>query len=167
MRILGLSHTRTHTRPLGHASEATRLILTQDSPFTLVPRSTPRAHTGWHTLHTHGCVPRCPLSHSYMLSRTCKLYPSHSHKCFRCVSHLFKCIPATHIDMLPHSQQACAQMCIITRMQPHALSCPGEHRCCISQTLQLYQVCTHTTVMPMHLGISGMLFISGCLSVPT
>ena len=37
--------------------------------------------THWlaHSLHTHSCLPPCPLSHSYTLSRTSKLYPSHSH----------------------------------------------------------------------------------------
>ena len=71
------THTRTHTRPLGHASEPT------GSFSSGLSHSFPEALPG-HTLagtlsaHSQLCSP-CPLSHSYTLSRTSKLYPSHSH----------------------------------------------------------------------------------------
>lgn len=172
-------HPRPHTRahePLAQFSLPCQtytgsFLLTSESSFTLIPRSTPSAHA----LHTHICAlvgTPLPPPHAtptqaqppteIALQTFTPMLPLHVTPI-----HTHTAAPThTHTHMLPHSPQTCAYICII-HTYSYVLSCPDEHRCHTFRTLEFYQVCVHThqSCACIH-AFPGMFLISMQLSAP-
>lgn len=123
-------------------------------------------HTGWHISHTHGHVllAHLPTLIHAQLNAVTPFTQSHTNASTACHTYSNAYLLPSHSHL---RSQVCAQMCIITRcshvhpLLPRWLADAANprHYSCTS-------VCTHCTVMPMQLGISGLLFIPGVCLCP-
>lgn len=100
----------------------------------------PHTHSAIHANHPRISTQTLPL----------RVIPVHTH------------VLLTHTDTLPHSHQACSYIRIFIQIYPYVLSCPDEHKCHTTQTLDFYQgyFCVYTPPhhsQAMHLCISTLV----------